>query len=47
VPNRRLAFEFPDDYPVPEVSIAEDANILARADVPSRPAQQSERFERE
>ncbi|KAK9841990.1 hypothetical protein WJX81_002951 [Elliptochloris bilobata] len=32
VPNSKLAFEYPDEYPEPELSIADDANILARAE---------------
>ncbi len=45
VPNRKTAFEFPDEYPEPEVSIAVDANILERPEPPAPAA--LERFERE
>lgn len=52
VPNRQLAFEYPDAYPEPEVSIANDANILARPEreAPAAPPASfslRERFERE
>ena len=52
VPNRQLAFEYPDAYPAPEVSIANDANILARPEreAPAAPPASfspRERFERE
>ena len=52
VPNRQLAFEYPDAYPEAEASIADDANILARPEreppaAPPASLSLRERFERE